>query len=109
MELSGAHRRRRHPGCSGEQRSQHVHRVDTVLGGSGEVGPNCGQAIGALSRPERSGDLLVDYSAPGVMASKCRLSGGIFQPVHVALKAVDDSTVTGHLAVPSALRCIVSK
>ncbi len=32
--LSGAQRRRRHPGRSGEQRSQDVHRSDAVLGSS---------------------------------------------------------------------------
>ncbi len=45
---SGAYRCRRHPGCSGEQRSQDDHRVDAVLGGSRDVGANLGEALGAF-------------------------------------------------------------
>ena len=58
---------------------------------------------------EASADLLVDYPALGVMATKCWLSGGVFHPTDVAFKAVDDPLVSSNLAVPAALDGIVSE
>jgi len=54
---SGADWCRRHPGCSGEQRGQDVHRSNAVLGSSREVGADLGQALSAFDCAEESGDL----------------------------------------------------
>ena len=79
---------------SGEQRNQDVHRVDAVLGSSREVGANLGQALGARDGSERSGDLLLDYPALGVVSRRRFWWARVLEASEVTLKAGDDGGVS---------------
>ncbi len=100
---------RRHPRLATEQLGEDVECSDVVLPRGGEKGADDGERACTVVTLEATADLLVNYPALGVMASKCWQSGGSFQPAHVTLKAVGDSIMAGHLAFPSALSCIASK
>src|SRR5665213_1674025 len=59
-------RHRRYPRVPVEQLLQGVESVDALLGGGGEVAPECEEVLGTLRAPEPAGYLLGDFHHPHV-------------------------------------------